>query len=49
MTDDNCIQCPFHGWNWDYEGRNTHIPYSARAPCATSGCGSLSRPGQATS
>jgi nitrite reductase/ring-hydroxylating ferredoxin subunit len=24
------IQCPFHGWRFDAEGRNTDIPYSAR-------------------
>jgi len=24
------IVCPFHGWRWSGEGRNTAIPYSAR-------------------
>lgn len=24
---ENDIQCPFHGWKWNGEGRNTHIPY----------------------
>ena len=24
------IQCPFHGWQWDAEGRNVCIPYEAR-------------------
>ncbi|MCV7222092.1 Rieske 2Fe-2S domain-containing protein [Mycolicibacterium elephantis] len=23
---DDDIQCPFHGWRWNAEGRNTHIP-----------------------
>lgn len=24
------IQCPFHGWQWDAEGRNVRIPYEPR-------------------
>lgn len=24
------IQCPFHGWQWDAEGRNVCIPYEPR-------------------
>jgi 3-ketosteroid 9alpha-monooxygenase subunit A len=24
------IQCPFHGWQWDTEGRNVCIPYEPR-------------------
>ena len=24
------IQCPFHGWQWDTEGRNVCIPYESR-------------------
>lgn len=24
------IQCPFHGWQWSQEGRNTCIPYETR-------------------
>lgn len=24
------IQCPFHGWRWDTEGRNVRIPYEPR-------------------
>ncbi|MFM9033400.1 MAG: Rieske 2Fe-2S domain-containing protein [Mycobacterium sp.] len=24
------IQCPFHGWQWDAEGRNVAIPYEPR-------------------
>lgn len=27
---DNQVQCPYHGWIWDGEGRNTHIPYEER-------------------
>jgi 3-ketosteroid 9alpha-monooxygenase subunit A len=26
----NNIQCPFHGWRWGPDGRNTDIPYSER-------------------
>ncbi|MDE1145100.1 MAG: Rieske 2Fe-2S domain-containing protein [Azospirillaceae bacterium] len=22
-----CVVCPYHGWAWDAEGRNAHIPY----------------------
>ena len=24
------LQCPFHGWQWSHEGRNTCIPYEDR-------------------
>ena len=24
------VACPFHGWQWDADGRNVDIPYSAR-------------------
>ena len=24
------IQCPFHGWQWNHEGRNVCIPYESR-------------------
>lgn len=27
---DDDIQCPFHGWRWDAEGRNVDIPYDDR-------------------
>lgn len=26
----DCVVCPFHGWRWNGEGRNTHIPYQDR-------------------
>ncbi len=29
-VDGNDIQCPWHGWRWNGEGRNTLIPYSAQ-------------------
>ncbi|HQC75660.1 MAG TPA: Rieske 2Fe-2S domain-containing protein [Mycobacterium sp.] len=29
-VDGEAIQCPFHGWQWDAEGRNVCIPYEAR-------------------
>ncbi|UVF76632.1 Rieske 2Fe-2S domain-containing protein [Gordonia mangrovi] len=32
VTEDNCIQCPFHGWRWDANGRNKLIPYQANRP-----------------
>lgn len=25
---DDCIACPFHGWLFDGDGRNVHIPYT---------------------
>ncbi len=28
-VDGECIQCPFHGWKWNAEGRNESIPYSS--------------------
>ncbi|WP_405136466.1 Rieske 2Fe-2S domain-containing protein [Nocardia sp. NBC_01388] len=28
----DCIVCPFHGWQWDSEGRNRHIPYQPDRP-----------------
>jgi phenylpropionate dioxygenase-like ring-hydroxylating dioxygenase large terminal subunit len=27
---EDCIVCPFHGWRWDPDGRNTEVPYQAR-------------------
>lgn len=29
-VDGEVIQCPFHGWQWDAEGRNICIPYEPR-------------------
>lgn len=29
VTDEG-IQCPFHGWVWNSDGRNVHIPYQDR-------------------
>lgn len=23
----DCVACPYHGWEWDSEGRNTLVPY----------------------
>lgn len=28
----NCLQCPFHGWQFNTEGKCTKIPYSTRPP-----------------
>jgi nitrite reductase/ring-hydroxylating ferredoxin subunit len=28
----DCIVCPFHGWQWDPEGRNRYIPYQEDRP-----------------
>jgi phenylpropionate dioxygenase-like ring-hydroxylating dioxygenase large terminal subunit len=25
------VVCPWHGWQWDGEGRNTHIPFSSQS------------------
>ena len=30
QVDGEAIQCPFHGWQWDAEGRNVCIPYEPR-------------------
>ncbi|KKW65044.1 2Fe-2S ferredoxin [Mycolicibacterium elephantis] len=29
-VDGDVIQCPFHGWQWNTEGRNVCIPYESR-------------------
>jgi 3-ketosteroid 9alpha-monooxygenase subunit A len=29
-VDDDCITCPFHGWQFDADGTNVGIPYSER-------------------
>jgi 3-ketosteroid 9alpha-monooxygenase subunit A len=29
-VDGEALQCPFHGWQWSHEGRNTCIPYQDR-------------------
>ena len=26
----DCVECPFHGWQWDADGRNVAIPYAER-------------------
>lgn len=31
-VDGNHLQCPFHAWRWDGEGRAMHIPYSKTIP-----------------
>jgi 3-ketosteroid 9alpha-monooxygenase subunit A len=28
----DCVVCPFHGWHWNGDGRNTHIPYQPDRP-----------------
>jgi len=28
----NCIECPFHGWQFNQEGKCTHIPYTDKVP-----------------
>jgi 3-ketosteroid 9alpha-monooxygenase subunit A len=30
VTDHDTIACPFHGWEWNGEGRNARIPYQDR-------------------
>ncbi|MET8214122.1 Rieske 2Fe-2S domain-containing protein [Streptomyces sp. NPDC005373] len=30
VNGDNIV-CPFHGWEWNCQGRNVHIPYQERA------------------
>jgi 3-ketosteroid 9alpha-monooxygenase subunit A len=29
---DGGLQCPFHGWVWDQDGNNVHIPYQEDRP-----------------
>eukprot|EP01095_Lingulamoeba_sp_RSL-Kostka_P014192 TRINITY_DN611_c3_g1_i1.p1 TRINITY_DN611_c3_g1~~TRINITY_DN611_c3_g1_i1.p1 ORF type:complete len:504 (-),score=140.15 TRINITY_DN611_c3_g1_i1:42-1553(-) len=29
---DNCIRCPFHGWEFDEDGKCTNIPYTDSIP-----------------
>jgi phenylpropionate dioxygenase-like ring-hydroxylating dioxygenase large terminal subunit len=29
-VEDGCIVCPFHGWQWNLDGSNVAIPYSAQ-------------------
>ncbi|WP_396910211.1 Rieske 2Fe-2S domain-containing protein [Mycolicibacterium sp.] len=31
-VENDCVVCPFHGWHWNAEGRNTHIPYQPDRP-----------------
>lgn len=31
-VENDCVVCPFHGWRWNGEGRNTHIPYQPDRP-----------------
>lgn len=28
----NCLECPFHKWRFDSQGKCTHIPYSEKIP-----------------
>jgi phenylpropionate dioxygenase-like ring-hydroxylating dioxygenase large terminal subunit len=30
VTEDNCLQCPFHGWEYGADGACTNVPYSDR-------------------
>ena len=30
MSRATCIECPFHGWQWEPQGRNVCIPYENR-------------------
>lgn len=29
-VDGGCVQCPYHGWQWDTSGANTLVPYQER-------------------
>jgi phenylpropionate dioxygenase-like ring-hydroxylating dioxygenase large terminal subunit len=33
ITEDNCIQCPFHHWKYDKEGNVAEIPYNKDPKC----------------
>ena len=28
----DCIECPFHAWEWDSNGKVAHIPYAKNIP-----------------
>jgi len=32
IVKDNCLQCPFHGWTFNDDGKCTHVPYSKSIP-----------------
>ena len=34
---DGNVECPFHGWRFDVDGRCTHAPFAARTPKASIG------------
>lgn len=34
VTDRGCIECPFHGWQFDAQGRNCHVPLNPDANTA---------------
>jgi nitrite reductase/ring-hydroxylating ferredoxin subunit len=31
-VEDNCVRCPFHGWQFNGDGNCTKIPYTAKIP-----------------
>jgi nitrite reductase/ring-hydroxylating ferredoxin subunit len=31
-VENDCVVCPFHGWQWDTSGSNVHIPYQPDRP-----------------
>jgi 3-ketosteroid 9alpha-monooxygenase subunit A len=31
-VENDCVVCPFHGWQWDSSGNNVHIPYQPDRP-----------------
>jgi len=30
-TAEGCVECPFHGWQFDRDGRNVHVPFDPNA------------------
>ncbi len=34
VTPQGCIECPFHGWQFDMRGRNCHVPFDPDAKLA---------------
>ncbi len=41
VTDDGCLECPFHGWRFDPCGENHHVPLNPDAKTARLGAQAL--------
>lgn len=41
VTDEGVLECPFHGWRFDVDGRNRGVPLNPDARCETLGAQAL--------